>query len=104
MHSIDYSCIHGMMQARDIDQETALKLVRSPEAAPDLLWRYLDYLVCQQGNAQPELHTELALQLAHAALHPPPPQQSAHQQPPSGMSPLVSAQCECQNVLCLLLS
>ena len=59
-----------VFQSRGIDQETALGLARSPDAGPDLLWRYLDYLVCQQGNAQPELHTELALQLAQAALQP----------------------------------
>ena len=45
-----------------------------PQPASDL--RFLTLMlslccsVCQQGNAQPELHTEFALQLAHAALHP----------------------------------
>lgn len=57
--------------------------MRSPDASPDLLWRYLDYLVCQQGNDQPELHTELALQLADAAMR----LMASHQDKPStGMS------------------
>lgn len=73
------------MQVRNIDQEIALKLVRSPEASPDLLWRYLDYLVCQQGNAQPELHTELAVQLADAALRGLLPEDKDRQQPNTGM-------------------
>jgi len=42
--------------------------VRGEGASPDLLWRYLDYLVCQQGSSQAALHTELALTLADVAL------------------------------------
>jgi len=43
--------------------------VRGEGGSPDLLWRYLDYLVCQQGSSQPALHTELALTLADVAMH-----------------------------------
>jgi len=41
--------------------------VRGEGGSPDLLWRYLDYLVCQ-GSSQAALHTELALTLADVAL------------------------------------
>ena len=51
-----------------MDDETGLKLVRGEGGSPDLLWRYLDYLVCQQGSSQASLHTELALTLADVAL------------------------------------
>lgn len=53
-------------QSRDIDDETGLGLVRA--GPPDLLWRYLDYLVCQQGSSDPALHTQLALTLADVSL------------------------------------
>lgn len=55
-----------VLQSRDIDGETGLSLVR--DGPPDLLWRYLDYLVCQQGSSEPALHTQLALTLADVAL------------------------------------
>ena len=55
-----------LLQSRDIDGETGLSLVR--DGPPDLLWRYLDYLVCQQGSGDPALHTQLALTLADVAL------------------------------------
>lgn len=55
-----------LLQSRDIDGETGLSLVH--DGPPDLLWRYLDYLVCQQGSAEPALHTQLALTLADVAL------------------------------------
>ena len=55
-----------VMQSRDIDGETGLSLVH--DGPPDLLWRYLDYLVCQQGSSEPALHTQLALTLADVAL------------------------------------
>ena len=55
-----------LLQSREIDGETGLSLVH--DGPPDLLWRYLDYLVCQQGSAEPALHTELALTLADVAL------------------------------------
>lgn len=54
------------LQSRDIDDETGLGLVRA--GPPDLLWRYLDYLVCQQGSSDPALHTQLALTLADVSL------------------------------------
>lgn len=54
------------LQSREIDGETGLSLVH--DGPPDLLWRYLDYLVCQQGSAEPALHTQLALTLADVAL------------------------------------
>ena len=43
-------------------------MVRAAEGSADLLWRYLDYLVCQQGSTQPDLHTELALTLTDVTL------------------------------------
>ena len=55
-----------VLQTRNIDGETGLKLVRDGPA--DLLWRYLDYIVCQQGTSDPALHTELALTLVDVAL------------------------------------
>ena len=55
-----------LLQSRDIDGETGLSLVR--DGPPDLLWRYLDYLVCQQGSSEPALHTQLALTLADVDL------------------------------------
>lgn len=55
-----------VMQSRDIDGETGLSLVH--DGPPDLLWRYLDYLVCKQGSSEPALHTQLALTLADVAL------------------------------------
>lgn len=57
-----------MLQTREVDDETGLGLVRGEGGSPDLLWRYLDYLVCQKGSSQPALHTELALTLADVAL------------------------------------
>ena len=61
-----------MWQTREVDDETGLKLVRGggegEGGSPDLLWRYLDYLVCQQGSSQPALHTEFALTLADVAM------------------------------------
>ena len=60
-------CAHAA-QTREVDNETGLKLVRAAEGSADLLWRYLDYLVRQQGSAQPALHTELALTLTDVTL------------------------------------
>ena len=62
------SDLNLLWQTREVDDETGLKMVRGAEGSSDLLWRYLDYLVCQQGSAQPALHTELALTLTDATM------------------------------------
>lgn len=67
----------SVLKTREVDDETGLKLVRGDGGSPDLLWRYLDYLVCQQGSSQAALHTELALTLADVALHLLPPPQTS---------------------------
>ncbi|KAL3142970.1 hypothetical protein ABBQ38_003253 [Trebouxia sp. C0009 RCD-2024] len=69
----------SVLKSRDIDDETGLGLVRA--GPPDLLWRYLDYLVCQQGSSDPALHTQLALTLADVSLQlqAPPADESSEQ-------------------------